>query len=235
MWAKLKKFAEALLKRGPLIAGILTIWLGFLTYSFNKSKEQVNTQFAAQQAQQAKQGEETRTRIAEAQANLQQSQFAATLIPSLVKGSDKEKKIALDLLCGVDKSLCTRISGVLSQSDPNPSIREYAIEGLAKRGDPSARPALLAIGQQGQTPTEREDAKRGAEVLTDKLKANLSQARAFYGAERWRDAAYYFYEASKFVSSAEVNPANLALARSDYEHGGYQEAARSFNSLFSKF
>jgi hypothetical protein len=238
MWSKLKSFAEALLKVGPIIltiVSILTVWLGFLTFSFNRSKEQVSNQFAAQQAEQAKQAEETRTRIAEAQAKLQQSQFAASLIPLLAKGSDQEKKLALDLLCGVDQSLCTRISKVVTQSDSNGIFRQYAILGLAKKGDPSARSALLAIEQQGQTPTEREDAKRGAEVLTNKLRFNLSQARNFYEVGRWREAAYYFNEASKFVSSGEVDAAALELARTDYEHGGFQDAARSFNSLFQSF
>lgn len=235
MWAKLKKFAEALLKTGPLVIGILGIWLGLLTYLFNKSNKQIENQIGAQQAQQARQSEETRARIDEAQSNLQKSQFAASLIPYLVKGSEKEKKIALDLLAGVDKKLSTAIAEVVVKSDSNVSIRQYAIESLAKGGDASARPALLVIEQQGQTPTERDEARRGAERLTDKLKATLSQARAFYGVGRWKEAAYYFNEASKFVSSAEINSAALALARSDYEHGGYEEAARSFNSLFSKF
>jgi hypothetical protein len=235
MWAKLKKFAEALLKWAPVLLGILTIWIAFLTYSFNRSKEQVNSQFAAQQAEQAKQAEETRARIDEAQSTLQKSQFAASLIPYFVKGSDKEKKISLDLLEGVDKDRWLLITETLGKNDPDAGIRQFMIERLAKKGDPAARPALLAIEQQGQTPTEREDAKRGAETLTDTLKANLSNARKYYGVGRWQEAAYYFNEASKFVSSAEVSSAALALARSDYEHGGYEDAARSFNSLFSKF
>lgn len=191
--------------------------------------------FISQQQQQSmKDIENTRKEVSEGQINVQKSQVAASLINSLVNGSEEQRRLALILLERVDPSLWEKIIKELAQHDAAETVRLTAIEGLGRKGDGSVRPILETIQKEGKTEADRQTAKVAEASLTDKFRENLKTARAYFAIGRYENAAESFYEAAKYVDQSQLDRQQLVIAKSHYEHGGYREAAVAFNNLFSK-
>lgn len=204
-----------------VVIGFAGLWLGYL--------------LSQQQQQMMKEIENTRKGVSESQLNVQKSQFAASLISSLLKGSEKERRLALIALEAVDPSIWQRFSKELAQHDSDESVRLTAIEGLGRKGDGSVRQTLETIQKEGKTQADREMAKVAEASLTGKFRHKLKTARAYFDIGRFENAAESFYEASKYVDESQVDSQKLAIAKSHFEHGGYREAAVAFNNLFSRF
>ncbi len=206
-------------------------WLGYLLNNQQQqlTKEIENTRQSVSESQLDVQKSQS-----ESQLNLQTNQFAASLISSLLRGSERERLLALAALESVDKKQWQRFSEILAQHDSDAGVRLKAIEGLGKKGDGAARQTLVTIQEEGKTKADREEAKLAEASLAGKLKDNLKKARAFFDIGQWESAAKFFYEASKYAGESQVESSALAVAKSHYEHGGYREAASAFNSLFSK-
>ncbi|OLD27720.1 MAG: hypothetical protein AUJ04_03365 [Acidobacteria bacterium 13_1_40CM_3_55_6] len=216
---------------GGLIIGIVGLLFGYLAgVRQQKQSQELNNQ----QLELTRETEEKRLEFSNSQLNLQKAQFAASLINSVLKGSETERLLALVALEGVDKYLWEKYSEILARYDSDPAVRRQVIEGLGKKGEGTVRQTLITIQEQGKTPADRVEAKRAEANLTSRLKENLHRAKAFFDIGQWKSAADYFYEASKYVDKTQVDGSKLILARSHYEHGGYQEAAVAFNNLFSK-
>ncbi len=230
-----KKFSqlnEAADVWGKLFIGIATLLISLLIgYNQIHLAKELNDK----QQQQANNIEDLRKGLAENQLNVQKQEFAAGLIGVLLKGSEKEKKLALMTLERVDKELALAFSEVLAQNDPDVGVRLKAIEVLSKAGGGSTRQILSTIQKEGKTNREREEARRAEDSMVSKFREILTRARAYYNAKSWELAAYYFNEASGYLDEAHIDRSKLQAAKSHYEHKGYYEAATAFNSLLSDF
>jgi hypothetical protein len=198
-------------------------------------QQQLSKELSNQQQQFTKQIEDGRKGVSESQVNVMKNQFAASLINPLIRGSEKEKLLALAALKKVDEDQWITFSGILAQHDSKETTRIEVIRQMGETGDSKVRPAIRTIQESAKTQAEREQAKQAQANLAGKFNDNLKTARAFYEAGQWEIAAKYFYEASKYVNETQVEGRNLAAAKSHYEHGGYREAADAFKNLFSKF
>ncbi len=69
----------------------------------------------------------------------------------------------------------------------------------------------------------------------NELKGKIEKARIYFNMEKWELAAQYYYEAAKLVDMTKVNRSLIEVARSDYEHGGFEDAAIKFNQIFADF
>jgi hypothetical protein len=218
---ELGRFHKAVDVWAKVLIGIAGLGLGYL--------------LSHQQQQLMKEIENTRKEVSESQINVQKNQFAASLISPLLRGSEKERRLALIALEGVDPPLWQRFSTELAQHDSDDSVRLTAIEGLGRKGDGSVRQTLETIQKEGKTQADRDMAKVAEASLTIKFRDKLKTARAYFDIGRFENAAENFYEASKYVDESQVDSQRLAIAKSHFEHGGYREAAVAFNNLFSKF
>jgi hypothetical protein len=226
------RFQKAMGKWGTMIIGIAGLLSGYL---ISNQQQRVSKEISYQQQQGTKEIEEVRKGVSENQLNLQKNQFAASLINSLLNGSETERLLALAALEGVDETLWKKYLEILAQHDSEAAVRRQAIEGLGKKGDGTVRQTLVTIQAEGKTKVEREEAKLAEASLTRKFSENLRTARTFFDMGQWESAAHYFYETARYAPESQVESSKLALAKSHYEHGGYREAADEFYSLFSKF
>jgi hypothetical protein len=125
----------------------------------------------------------------------------------------------------VPQGICTHGQGQPSpekmvQFHSNPLLKKAVIERL---------------------PVNREKEKLTAEGEVSNLskpklscRENLKNARAFLAIHQWASAANYFYQVSKCIDDSQVDNSELVVAKSHYEHNGFEDAAIAFNHLFSK-
>ncbi len=206
---------------GKLALGLAGVGFGYL--------------FHTQQQQMSRQFEEARRATSQSQLILQKNQFAANLTEPLLKGSESEKLISMTLLKEVDEPLALKVSRALALHDPNVNVRLSAIEALADTGVSDVRQTLETLTkaqEEGITKEERTKAQEAKDtVKRNKLEELVKKGKNFFEAGRQRIAADFFYEALDYADDAEL-ASRLALAKSHYEHGGYEEAAREFYDIF---
>jgi hypothetical protein len=104
----------------------------------------------------------------------------------------------------------------------------------------------LAVNREKERPHSTQEVSNSAQTsLTAasnianpnfpcELRENLRHARAFFAIGQWKSAADYFYEAAKCVDESQVDNSKLIVAKSHYEHSGFEDAAIAFERLFSK-
>lgn len=209
---------------GKLLLGIAGIWIG---YVFHDQQQQLTVQI-----------EETREELATRNIDIQKSQFAANLIEHLIDGSESEKLVAMSLLRIVDDSLALEVFQSLALHDPNVSVRLRAIERLGESGAPAALETLVRAGDTAPTESERDKAKKAQVTLRTtraaRFESELAAARSLLRASLWKEAADRFVGAAEYARPDDLDAAELALAKSHYEHEGYTEAARAFDALFPR-
>jgi len=120
------------------------------------------------------------------------------------------------------------------QFHSNPVVPKRAvIERLAvnrEKEKPHSAQEVSNLAQPGLIETSNMPNQN----LPCELRENLRHARAFFAIRQWKSAADYFYEAAKCVDESKVDNSKLMVAKSHYEHSGFEDAAVAFERLFSK-
>lgn len=141
------------------------------------------------------------------------------------------------------------------------SYVQAAVRNEAERAHHSQTPLISQLGapykDKGQyffvyeepTPVDKEPTPVDEEpTLVDKAPKtptpggevefgeNLKNARAFYEAQRWEEAATYYYEASQYIDKSEIDDIEgLNAAEIYFNRGKFKEAVDKYRSVFSKF
>ncbi len=103
----------------------------------------------------------------------------------------------------------------------NPEARGLAIQ----LKDAYAEKIDIIPKRREEKPTANSNGFRG----------KLKNARIYFNIAKWEIAAQYYYEAASLVDMTKVNSSMLEAAKSDYEHGGFKDAAIKFNEIFANF
>ena len=178
--------------------------------------------------------DDLKIKIAESEMTISRGQFAANLIDPLIKGSESERIIAMILLESAgDTSLASTIFQALALYDENYKIRLQAIRALGRKGRSDVKKILLNIEKKGKTKEERAAAKIAEQNIN--FRENLRKAKIYFEMEKWEIAANYYFEATKYTDSTQVNIQELIIAKSEYDHNGYKNASLKYNEIFSKF
>jgi len=96
----------------------------------------------------------------------------------------------------------------------------------------------LAVNREKERPHSTQEVTAASNIPTPnlpcELRENLRHARAFFAIGQWKSAADYFYEVARCVDESQVDNSKLMVAKSHYEHRGFEDAAVAFERLFSK-
>lgn len=174
--------------------------------------------------------EEIKTELSKDQLIVNHGEFAAKLIDPLINGSESEKLISMIILESVNDTLAREVIKGLALFDEHIRVRVEAIKALGRLGNVEDVQTLKNIEKKAKTKTERQVAKEAEGTIA--LREKLNNAQAFYEEQIWETSARYFFEALSYANPAMLNTQQLAIAKSYYEHGDYQNAANAFYQLF---
>jgi tetratricopeptide (TPR) repeat protein len=174
--------------------------------------------------------------------NIAQGQLVSSLINTLIKGSKKEKLIALDIIkqTGSDTLFSEQINrflesiaGTVALSDPEQKVRIEAINALEERGKSTFTKQILQhIQKQGSTVKEREAAIQAQEQIEKRIKTELDRglnlARILKANNLFQSAAEEFQKFEDLLTGPNVDQKELELARVAFSVKDYESAVQHY-------
>jgi hypothetical protein len=140
------------------------------------------------------------------QLSISRAQLATSLLPSIAKGSPKERESALFILSSAAPDLAKEISITLERNAQTPQDKQLAQE----------------VKQLSNQASEDQD-----------FTQHLDQARVYQRFQLYGQADREYIRASEIMSSRiKVDSAKLKEARSLYASDKWDEAARLFDEAF---
>jgi hypothetical protein len=225
-----KSWTEKIDVWGKLVLGLATLWMA---YTFQSAQLDQSTQLQRLQNEIAQNRDRVQQQHAADQININKIEVSMRLIEVLLKGSERERILALYLLRQVDPEKAQSITEIVARADESRVVRVKAIRLLGESGGANVHQALRSIRNDGATKEERQEAELAETNISGTLRSLLTAARVFHDQQQWKPSAEYYYNASRYIDKSAVEAAALEAAKSHFEHGGYREAAGAFNRLFA--
>jgi len=179
----------------------------------------------------AKRMDRTNREFEKSRIMISRGQLASTLIENVIKGSEKEKKLALAILESTTSDMYPRIVEALAVEAPDEPTRKHAIELLGKKGDVKSARVLSQIMASNVPPQERTIAMDAWQRIKLRM---LKNARAFYEAGLYQSAAEEFKNVVALLSDSEADSTELELAGIAMKMQDYEQAASHYMKATEK-
>ena len=159
---------------GKVLLGILGIAVTFVIQynQFKQSKTSERNNFEMQHMVQ-----ENNMRMQETRNKIYEGQLADSLIENIIKGSEKEQKIAIAILRDTIPKMYNSILEVLATNSPHEEIRKETIRELGKRGNISHIQSLQEISDSRRSEEEAREAENAQQVI---LRSYIQTAKILY-------------------------------------------------------